>query len=114
MEIKLILGIIIFVSTMIALHTWINGTLHHKDPIEQEPLLSEPAVLLDSRAVGKYRYWTAYYMDFLVPNRNIVVTCEVSKSIYSTLQTGYSGILTHKGGEFHSFLRNGEVFYEKC
>ena len=113
MEVKLIFGIILLLTAIIVLRAWTDRTLHDKDQSEQEPVLSESAILLDSRAISKYYYWTAYYMDFLIPERNIVVTCEVTKSLYSTLQIGYSGILTHKGGEFHSFQRNGELFYDQ-
>ena len=55
-----------------------------------------------------------YYIDFLLPTQNIVVTCEVTRQLYNTLTDGQSGVLTYQGTAFRSFLRNGEIIYDKC
>ena len=75
---------------------------------------SDSAVILSHSCPPAPFQMYHYYIDFLVPVQNNVVTCEVSRRLYNTLQDGQSGILTYQGTAFRSFLRNGEIFYDKC
>jgi len=53
------------------------------------------------------------YLYFFIPERDTVEECRVSAHIYDCLKKGDWGILTHQGGQFYSFQRNGEIFYDE-
>ena len=81
---------------------------------EGHPEHTDSAVILSHTTALAFAQIHQHYIDFLIPTQNTVVTCEVSRRLYNTLEDGQSGILTYQGAAFRSFLRNGEIFYDKC
>ena len=71
------------------------------------------AVVLSHTCAPSLLYMHHYYVDFLLPPQEAVVSCEVSRWLYNTLKDGQSGLLTYQGTAFRSFLRNGETLYDK-
>ena len=78
------------------------------------PEQAESAIILSLNCPPAPFQLFHYYIDFLLPSQNTVITCEVSRRLYNTLHEGQSGILTYQGTAFRSFLRNGEIIYDKC
>lgn len=78
------------------------------------PTVSGYVIIQDKRTKSDFFDDLYYYIDFWDPSQNKVITCEVSKQLFDALQQGQGGILTYQGSAFRSFLRNGEIFYDKC
>ena len=77
--------------------------------IKNEPMRSEKAVV-HAKPFKTNRFDSLFTMEFRIVERDTVVVCKVPYDIWNMLEEGHEGILNHKGGFLHSFVRNGETY----
>ena len=76
-----------------------------------EPIRTEEA-LVHRKSDFITRFRSTYFLHFYIAQRDLVLDCSVSRSIWMNVNRGDRGMLRHQGNTFLSFTRthDGEIF----